>query len=129
MATIYLSVSYGKPIFVFLVRGRRAVRRSTFSLEKFRFVINVVVLTWIFLAIVLFRFPTTKHNELCIGSFCWLCADKYIMVYYARKEVFYRPPVLGDIKVKHDGQVIGHLGRMTAEEGNTSNRSSEGKLR
>jgi hypothetical protein len=61
VATICLSVSYGIPIFVSLVRGRKAVRHSTISLGKVGFVINAVALTSIFLAIVLFCFPTTKH--------------------------------------------------------------------
>merc|ERR1711939_217659 len=58
VATICLSVSYGIPILVSLIRGRRAVRHSTFSLGKFGFFINAATVAWIMLAIVLFCMPT-----------------------------------------------------------------------
>lgn len=57
VATICLSCSYGIPILVSLIRGRKAVRHSTFSLGRFGFAINTATVAWIFLAIILFCMP------------------------------------------------------------------------
>ncbi|KAG9125063.1 hypothetical protein FRC07_009113 [Ceratobasidium sp. 392] len=58
VATICLSVSYGLPILVSLLRGRKLVRTASYSLGKFGFIINVLTVAWIALAIVLFTMPT-----------------------------------------------------------------------
>ncbi|KAF8756630.1 Amino acid permease [Rhizoctonia solani] len=58
VATICLSVSYGIPILVSLLRGRKLVRTASYSLGKFGFVINILTICWISLAIVLFTMPT-----------------------------------------------------------------------
>lgn len=47
VATICLSTSYGIPILVSLIRGRKMVRHSTFSLGKFGFAINVLTMCYI----------------------------------------------------------------------------------
>jgi len=57
VATICLSCGYGLPILVSVLRGRKLVKHSTFSLGKFGFVINGICLVWIALAIVLFCMP------------------------------------------------------------------------
>ena len=49
VATICLSTSYGIPILVSVVRGRKLVRHSSYSLGKFGFAINVLTLCWIVL--------------------------------------------------------------------------------
>ena len=59
VATICLSCAYGMPILVSVVRGRKMVRTSTFSLGKFGFAINIIVLCWICLALVLFCMPVS----------------------------------------------------------------------
>lgn len=59
VATICLSTSYGLPILVSVLRGRRAVRASTYSLGRFGMVINVATLAWIALAIVIFCMPVS----------------------------------------------------------------------
>lgn len=58
-ATICLSCSYGIPILVSLIRGRKAVAHSSFSLGKFGFVINCLTIVWITFAIVLFCMPVS----------------------------------------------------------------------
>ncbi|KIO25996.1 hypothetical protein M407DRAFT_75027, partial [Tulasnella calospora MUT 4182] len=58
VATICLSVSYGIPILVSLLRGRKLVRNATFSLGRFGVIINVITVIWISFAIVLFTMPT-----------------------------------------------------------------------
>ncbi|KAF2755162.1 amino acid permease-like protein [Pseudovirgaria hyperparasitica] len=63
VATICLSTSYGLPILVSIIRGRKAVKNSTFSLGKFGFAINVFTLCWISLAIVLFCMPVSLPVE------------------------------------------------------------------
>lgn len=47
VATICLSTSYGLPILISLVRGRKLVKNSSFSLGKFGFIINAITLVWI----------------------------------------------------------------------------------
>lgn len=59
VATICLSCGYGLPILVSVLRGRKMVQHSTFSLGKFGFAINILCLAWIVLAIVLFCMPVS----------------------------------------------------------------------
>ena len=59
VATICLSCGYGLPILVSVLRGRKMVKHSTFSLGKFGFAINILCLCWILLAIVLFCMPVS----------------------------------------------------------------------
>ncbi|KAJ9663867.1 hypothetical protein H2198_000627 [Neophaeococcomyces mojaviensis] len=57
VATICLSTSYGLPILVSVMRGRKNLQHASFSLGKFGFFINVTTLLWILLAIFLFCMP------------------------------------------------------------------------
>ncbi|KAI5800370.1 putative GABA permease [Peziza echinospora] len=57
VATICLSASYGLPILVSLLRGRKLVKNSPFSLGVYGKAINIFTLCWISLAIVLFCMP------------------------------------------------------------------------
>ncbi|KAJ1332976.1 choline transport protein [Microdochium nivale] len=59
VATICLSTSYGLPILVSVLSGRKKLEHASFTLGKFGFAINVATLLWIVLAIVLFCMPTT----------------------------------------------------------------------
>jgi len=59
VATICLSTSYGIPILVSVLRGRKKLEHASFRLGKFGFIINITTLLWIVLAIVLFCMPTT----------------------------------------------------------------------
>ena len=47
VATICLSTSYGLPILISLIRGRKLVEHSSFSLGKFGFAINALTVCWI----------------------------------------------------------------------------------
>lgn len=57
VATICLATSYGLPILVSVLRGRKNVRNATYSLGKFGYAINIATLLWIVLAIFLFCMP------------------------------------------------------------------------
>lgn len=57
VATICLSTSYGAPILISLIRGRKLVENSPYPLGKFGFITNVVTILWICLATVLFCMP------------------------------------------------------------------------
>lgn len=59
VATICLSASYGLPILVSVLRGRKHLEHATFSLGKFGFAINIITLLWISLAIFLFCMPVS----------------------------------------------------------------------
>jgi len=59
VATICLSCAYGLPILVSVLRRRKMVMHSTFSLGKFGYLINIACLCWITLAIVLFCMPVS----------------------------------------------------------------------
>lgn len=52
VATICLSTSYGIPILVSILRGRKLVKNAPFSLGKFGMVINILTIFWIVLAYV-----------------------------------------------------------------------------
>lgn len=62
VATICLSTSYGLPILVNVLRGRKAVQHASFSLGKFGFAINITTLLWIILAIFLFCMPVSVNG-------------------------------------------------------------------
>lgn len=59
VATICLSCSYALPIVISMLRGRKLVKNSPFSLGRFGFAINMVTACWIPLAIVLFCMPVS----------------------------------------------------------------------
>jgi amino acid transporter len=77
VATICLSCGYGLPILVSVLRGRRMVKHSTFSLGRFGLVINCVCLAWIGLAIVLFCMPTSLPVRVAHAKNYELFADVY----------------------------------------------------
>ena len=57
VATICLSTSYGLPILVSVMQGRKHVKHASYSLGKFGMAINITTLVWIVLAIFLFCMP------------------------------------------------------------------------
>lgn len=90
-ATICLSTSYGVPVLVSLLRGRRGVRNSPFSLRPFGFVINLVSVTWVGFAIVLFCMPvglpvtatTMNYTSVVFTGFAFVSVVWYLV--YGRK--------------------------------------------
>lgn len=133
VATICLSVSYGIPILVSLIRGREAVKYSSFSLGKFGFFINVCTIVWISLAIVLFCMPTAipvtpvsmNYASVVFMGFASISLIWYII---SGRKNFTGPPVPVDHYAGHDGQVAEDGVRRTiTEDGRSSNKSSEEK--
>lgn len=60
VATICLSTSYGLPILILVLRGRKAVKESPFSLGHYRgYAINILAVCWIFFSVVLFCMPVS----------------------------------------------------------------------
>ncbi|KAJ5677103.1 uncharacterized protein N7477_002736 [Penicillium maclennaniae] len=98
VATICLSTSYGLPILISMIRGRKDVAQSTFSLGKFGFVINAITIAWIVLAVVLFCMPYTlpvtasgmNYASVVFAGFAGISIIWYFA--YARKH-FTGPPV------------------------------------
>ncbi|KAF7713119.1 Amino acid permease [Penicillium ucsense] len=98
VATICLSTSYGLPILISMIRGRTDVKRSTFSLGPFGWVINAITLLWIVLAVVLFCMPyilpvtpaSMNYASVVFAGFAAISIVWYFV--YARKH-FTGPPV------------------------------------
>ncbi|CAI7568073.1 unnamed protein product [Penicillium crustosum] len=101
VATICLSTSYGLPILISLIRGRRDVKGSSFSLGRFGYAINCVTIVWIVLAVALFCMPVTlpvtaesmNYASVVFAGFGGISIFWYFI--YARKH-FTGPPVSGD---------------------------------
>ena len=112
VATICLSTSYGLPILVSVLRGRKLIKHSTYSLGKFGFAINVATLVWIVLAIVLFCMPvslpvtaaTMNYASVLIAAFASISVLWYFI--HGRKE-FHGPPVPSDATSEDVGVVKG----------------------
>jgi len=134
VATICLSVSYGIPILVSLIRGREAVKYSSFSLGKFGFFINVCTVVWISLAIILFCMPTAipvtpvsmNYASVVFMGFASISLIWYII---SGRKNFTGPPVPVDHYAGQDGQVVGEgVGRTITGGKSYSNGSSEEKI-
>jgi amino acid transporter len=132
VATICLSVSYGIPILVSLIRGRKAVRHSSFSLGKFGFAINTATVCWIALAIILFCMPTaipvtpTTMNYASVVFMGFASISVFWYVVRGRKS-FTGPPVPADVEREDHGQVVGGLGRVVTDHEDASYGSLEKK--
>lgn len=122
-ATICLSASYGGPILVNVLRGRKLVAHSTFSLGKFGFAINILTICWITLAVVLFCMPvslpvdatTMNYASVVFVGFATISLVWYLI--RGRKD-FKGPPV---VQIEEIGVVAG----MPVET--SSARSGDGK--
>jgi amino acid transporter len=112
VATICLSTSYGLPILISVLRGRKAVKHSTFSLGKFGYAINIATILWIFLAVVLFCMPvsipvtpsTMNYASVVFAGFATISVVWYFA--HARKN-FHGPPVLADAPEEDPGVMAG----------------------
>jgi amino acid transporter len=98
VATICLGASYGIPIAVSVVRRRRMVKNSPYSLGRFGYAINIVAVLWITLATVLFCMPTalpvtpsTMNYASVVFTFFAMVSVVWYLV-YARKH-FKGPPI------------------------------------
>lgn len=112
VATICLSISYGLPILISLLRGRQDVKRSSFSLGSFGYIINVISICWILLAVVLFSMPYTlpvtpssmNYASVVFAAFALISIIWYFV--YARKH-FTGPPVSKEEAVLTTGVITG----------------------
>jgi amino acid transporter len=111
-ATIALSTSYGVPVLVNLVQGRKAVRHSVFSLGKFGTVINVICVVWICFSCVIFCMPVSlpvdasSMNYASVVFFGFAAVAFAWYFAYARKN-FKGPPVDREAMNTVDGVVAG----------------------
>lgn len=114
VATICLSCSYGVPILISVIRGRKAVKHSSFSLGKFGFFINVATVIWISFAIILFCMPvslpvtpsTMNYASVVFAGFATMAVSYYFL--RARK-TFTGPPVPADVDAEDVGVANGEM--------------------
>jgi amino acid transporter len=112
VATICLSTSYGLPILVSVLRGRKLVKNSSFSLGRFGFAINVAMLCWIALAIVLFCMPVALPVEATSMNYASVVfagfATISVVWYFIRgRKEFNGPPVPQDLHPNETGVAKG----------------------
>ncbi|KAI9878580.1 MAG: hypothetical protein M1830_000491 [Pleopsidium flavum] len=112
VATICLSTSYGIPILISLLRGRKLLKHSSFSLGRFGFAINLLTVCWICLAVVIFCMPVAipvtapsmNYASVVFGGF----ASISIAWYFIRgRKAFSGPPVEADVSPEDIGVVAG----------------------
>ncbi|CAI6328546.1 unnamed protein product [Periconia digitata] len=109
VATICLSTSYGMPILISVLRGRRAVKHSSFSLGRFGYAINCAMIVWICLAVVLFCMPVSLPVEAESMNYASVVfagfATISVVWYFVRgRKNFTGPPVPQDVE---PGQEVG----------------------
>ncbi|KAK9777935.1 putative Gaba permease [Seiridium cardinale] len=112
VATICLCTSYGLPILVSVVRGRRHVQHASFSLGKAGYVINITTLLWIVLAVVIFCMPTSidglepttmNYASAVFAGFAAISLAWYVV--WGRKH-FSGPPILKSEMADHGVGVV-----------------------
>ncbi|KAL2862492.1 GABA permease [Aspergillus lucknowensis] len=99
VCTICLSTSYGLPVFVSVIRGRRAVAHSPFSLGRFGLLINMICIVWIAFSIIIFCMPVAlpvngssmNYASVVFAGFASISVIWYVC--YGRKH-FHGPPIL-----------------------------------
>jgi amino acid transporter len=102
VATICLSTSYGMPILISVLRGRQAVKNSSFSLGRFGYAINVAMIIWICLAVVLFCMPVSLPVEPASMNYASVVFAGFAAIsiawYFIRgRKDFTGPPVPQDV--------------------------------
>lgn len=99
VCTICLSTSYGLPVLVSVLRGRRDVAKSSFSLGRFGYAINLIAVVWVCFAVVLFCMPVSlpvtassmNYASVVFVGFASISVVWYLV--YGRKH-FKGPPVI-----------------------------------
>jgi amino acid transporter len=111
VSTLCLLISYGVPILVSVLRGRRLVKDSTFSLGRFGYAINIFTVCWIALTLVLFSKPvslpvtagTMNYTSAVFAGF----ASISIAWYFIRgRKNFTGPPVLFNSRTLNGLQAV-----------------------
>lgn len=108
VATICLSTSYALPIIISLLRGRKHVKNSPFSLGKFGVAINMVAMFWIGLAVVLFCMPVSLPVKADAMNYASVVFAGFMVIsagwYFVRgRNEFTGPPVAVE------GEVMGGI--------------------
>lgn len=129
VATICLSTSYGMPIFISVVRGRKAVEHSSYSLGRFGYAINVAMIIWICLAVVLFCMPVSLPVEPATMNYASVVFAGFASIsvawYFIRgRKNFTGPPVPTDVA---PGQEVPVAGLAVLESNQERNGDVEGK--
>lgn len=100
VATICLATSYGLPILVSVIQGRKHLQHANFSLGRFGMAINITTLLWIVLSIFLFCMPTNltgldsstmNYASVVFAGFATISLAWYFV--WGRKN-FSGPPIL-----------------------------------
>lgn len=98
VTAICLSLSFGSPILVSLFEGRQSVKGSSYSLGRFGYLINIISVSWVFFALVLFCMPvsvpvtasTMNYASVVIAGFAGIS----VIYYYVRGRTYFSgPPV------------------------------------
>lgn len=102
VATLSLNASYGIPILVSVLRGRKLVKDSPFSLGRFGYAINVLTVCWIAFSVFLFCMPVAvaglTPSSMNYASVVFAGFASISIVWYAirgRKD-FKGPPVVAN---------------------------------
>ncbi|KAF2006188.1 polyamine transporter TPO5 [Amniculicola lignicola CBS 123094] len=102
VATICLSTSYGMPILISVLRGRQAVKNSSYSLGRFGYAINIAMIGWICLAVVIFCMPVSLPVEAPTMNYASVVFAGFAMIslvwYFVNgRKNFTGPPVPQDV--------------------------------
>jgi amino acid permease (GABA permease) len=111
VATICLSTSYGMPILISVLRGRKQVKNSSFSLGKFGYTINIMMICWICLAVVIFCMPVSIPVEPATMNyasvvFAGFAAISLIWYFIRGRKTFTGPPVPADATEEVAGMAV-----------------------
>jgi len=115
VATICLSTSYGIPILISLLRGRKLLKHSSFSLGKFGFAINILTVCWICLAVMLFCMPvaipvTAQSMNYASVVFSGFASISVAWYFIRGRKAFSGPPVQADVSPEAIGVMAGKIG-------------------
>ncbi|KAL9053672.1 MAG: hypothetical protein Q9162_004623 [Coniocarpon cinnabarinum] len=133
VATLSLNASYGLPILISLLRGRRSVKDSPFSLGAVLGpIVNAATLCWISLAIVLFCLPVAKadlsaeamnYASVVFAGFATISIAWYFA--YGRRN-FGGPPVVVEGRLEDD--VVGVRKGSREADGEVESVGKRGEL-
>ncbi|KAF2031616.1 amino acid permease-like protein [Setomelanomma holmii] len=130
VATICLSTSYGMPILISVIRGRQAVKNSSYSLGKFGYAINIAMIAWICLAVVLFCMPVSLPVEPATMNYASVVFAGFAVIsiawYFIRgRKTFTGPPVPKDVAPGEQVPVTGLAVQESRQEADDSNGKFE----
>ncbi|KAH8716841.1 amino acid permease-like protein [Phaeosphaeriaceae sp. PMI808] len=127
VATICLSTSYGMPILISVLRGRQAVKNSSYSLGRFGYAINIAMIIWICLAVVLFCMPVSLPVTAATMNYASVVFAGFALIsvvwYFVRgRKVFTGPPVPQDVAPGEHVPVAGIAIQDSKQDGDVSDQ-------